>query len=109
MSDTNNNNNNNNNEYQDGFLSLTQGQRFNNKKYNDVKKSKKPSSSSSSSNKKPLHHKEGFTMPEDTNTGTGIPVFIKEYTGRKAVNAQNQANMVELDALQSKYDELHTQ
>lgn len=103
-----NDNNNNNNENQDGFLSLTQGQRFNNKKYNDVKKPTKPSSSSS--NKKPLQHIEGFTSLElDRTEGTGIPVFIKEYTGRKAVNSQNQANIIQLEKLQSKYDDLHSQ
>ena len=56
------NNNNNNNNKQNGFLSLTQGQRFNNKKYNDIKKPNKPSKIPS--NKKPSGTSgtiEGFT------------------------------------------------
>ena len=101
--------NNNNNNKQNGFLSLTQGQRFNNKKYNDIKKPNKPSKIPS--NKKPSGTsgtKEGFTSNDGT-TGTAIPVLIKEYTGRQATNTQNQANITELQTLQSKYDGLLNQ
>jgi len=101
------NNNNNNINNQNGFLSLTQGQRFHKKKSDDIKKPNKPPTASSS-NKKPSGTREGFTSNDGTD-GPAIPVLIKEYTGRQVTNTQNQANITELQTLQSQYDDLLTQ
>ena len=82
------------------FLSLTQGQRFHKKKYNDIKKR------THNSNK---YNKEGFTSGSETGSGSNIPVLLNEYKGSIQTNAQNHSDMAEVQALQTKYNDLLTQ
>lgn len=94
------------NANQEEFLSLTQGQRFHTKKYNDIKKKvRHPTKTVDKLNHRTM---EGFTTLNGS-TGSNIPVLLNEFTGKIATNSQNKSDMAQLQALQTQYNNLFTQ
>jgi hypothetical protein len=94
-----------NKENNQEFLSLVQGQHFDKKNKTNKDKNKKIKKYVNTT-------QEGFTGNQNGNeldVGQDIkykPVLINEYTRIKSTNAQNQAELMELQKLQSQYDDL---
>ena len=99
-----------------GFLSLNQGQNFNNKQVSNINKQNQQKVKNvqnvqnvQKDKKEQKVQKEGFTTNTDITSTNYKPVLINEYTRMNRTNAQNQSDLSELQSLQSQYNDLLSQ